>query len=134
MVRSRPSAAGPGLISAVMWSNLLHGLLDVFHCVGGDKSMQRLVFTRQHLSILPAHLPLLHRTFAPDHDLGTTLLLNVLQCIATNKSKEERHENLTPPRLEIYYNSRTAETLPGKKKLISGAPQTSWTSENAMEK
>lgn len=71
------------------WSNLLHSFLHVFHCVGGDQGMQRLIFPWQHLSILSANLPLLHRTFTPNHDLGAAFLLDVLQCITTVKSKGE---------------------------------------------
>lgn len=50
--------------------------------------MQRLIFPWQHLSVLSAYLPLLHRTFTPDHDLGAALLLNVLQCITTWPDQE----------------------------------------------
>lgn len=62
---------------------LLHSFLDILHGVGGDQGMQRLIFPWEHLSILPADLPLLHRTFSTDHDLSTALLFNVLQCITT---------------------------------------------------
>lgn len=56
--------------------------------------MQRLILPWQHLAILSAYLPLLHRTFSPDHDLGATLLFNVLQCITT--SKIQRGKKLEP--------------------------------------
>lgn len=71
-------------------SHLLHSLFDIFHCVGSNQGMQRLIFPWQHLSILSAHLALLHRTFTPDHDLGTAFLLNVLQSITTRKTQNIR--------------------------------------------
>jgi len=49
--------------------------------------VQRLVLPRQHLSVLSADLPLLHRTFTPDHDLGAALLLDVLQRITTGETE-----------------------------------------------
>lgn len=75
-------------------SHLFHSLLHVFHGVGGDEGVQRLVFSRQHLAVFPAHLAFLHRTLAPDHDLGTALLLNVLQRVATGGQKNPKYESL----------------------------------------
>lgn len=75
-------------------SHLFHSLLHIFHGVGGDEGMQRLVLSWQHLAVFPAHLAFLHRTLAPDHDLGTTFLLNVLKRVATGGKKNPKYESL----------------------------------------
>lgn len=90
-------------------SHLFHGLLHVLHGVGSHKGVQGLVLARQHLPVLPAHLALLHRPFAPDHDLGTALFLNVLKSIATGGGVGAKRI-----RGEMSHFNRVLEILPPK--------------------
>lgn len=69
-------------------THLLHSLLHVFHGVGGDQRVQRLVLSRQHLAVLPAHLSLLDGTFPPDHNFGAAFLFDVLQGVAAGSSRK----------------------------------------------
>lgn len=73
-------------------SNLLYGFFHVLHGVGSYEGMQRLVLSWQHLSIFPADFALFHRTFTSDHDLGTALFLDVLQCVTTEREAEGQGE------------------------------------------
>jgi len=50
--------------------------------------MQRLVFTWQRLTILPAHLPLLHTPLAADDDLGAGVLLHVLEGVSSGSNEQ----------------------------------------------
>lgn len=77
------------------WSHLLHSFLHIVHCVGSDQGMQRLIFPGQHLTIFSPYLPLLHRTFPSDHDLGTTFLLDVLQSITAGQTRWGKGEYVT---------------------------------------
>lgn len=77
-------------------TNLLHRFLHVFHGVGGDQGVQRLVLPRQHLAVFPAHLPLLHGAFPPDHDFGAAFLFDVLQSVAAGNNREGKSEQGSP--------------------------------------
>lgn len=66
---------------------LLHGFLHVLHGVGGDQGVQGLVFSWQHLTVLPADLALLDGTFSPNHDFGAAFLLDVLQSVAAGNDR-----------------------------------------------
>lgn len=108
-------------------ADLLHGFLHVFHGVGRDQGVQRLVFSWQHLAVFPADLPLLDGTFPPDHDFGAAFLFDVLQSVAAGNNREGKVNMVVWTRRWVQKWSLAVRTNPAHRgpisrptKLISG--------------
>lgn len=69
--------------------HLFYCFLHILHGIGSNQGMKWLIFSRQHLAIFAPNFPFFHGSLPPDHDLGITLLLYVLQGISPTRGRKD---------------------------------------------